>query len=203
MSDRIIKQSKRRREQADDILTLPGFEQDIAGFRKKFGIPIGGIKKPEMPNTWRAKLSDQERLEFDRDIDNLLAKYHLTSSWHDAVKAYILLNQLVGGWLTPRVGHSFDKDDNIIDLHINLEKDTALKDVEEVWPMVEIIQENMPGRFDKNYRPKKPETKERDEKVMKLSAQGKTHKEIAKELGMSYPDVMTIIRNNKKRQSKR
>jgi hypothetical protein len=202
MSSRLNQQLNKLNEQTDDILSLPGFKSDIDSLRNKWNIPIDGLKESETANSWRLRLSDKEQANFDQDIRDIVDKHGLSPSWQRAVTAYVLINQLAGGWLGVVVGHSFDKDNNIVDLHIKLEKDSTLKDVEDVWSMVERFQKKMPGRFDKNYRAKKPENKKRDATVMKLRAEGLDYQQITDETGLAYPDIATIIRNNKKRQSK-
>jgi len=201
-TERFKKISRKLNDQAQDVLRLPGFEPRIVAIRKELSIPGGGFKSTGEAMTVEDLLeSDSKVSQLHAHTNEMLTEFKLRPSWHRAIMTYILLNELRGWFAHPTVSHRLDKDGKIIGLTLEIEKDTILDDIQAMWPVVELMQESMPGRFSKKYKAPTEKNRKLVEDILRLRAEGKPDSDISIELGLNgYSDVSNMVRNYKNRR---
>lgn len=202
MEDAINKRLANQEEQAKDILSLDGLKEKVLELREYLGIPSEGFQNSDDISAWNRNISAEKNNYYNRIIDEILEDYSLGAHWREALKSYILTNQMVGGWILPRVSSKLDgASGQYTEVSIIIHKDTTLGDIETIWSEVEEIQKDMKGRFNKRYKPKKPENRERDNEIMKrYLSDGLSVKEISHEFCIGYLEVQKIIKREKKRR---
>lgn len=202
MEDAINKRLENQEEQAKDILSLDGFKEKVLELREYLGIPSEGFQKSNDISTWNRNISVEKNNYYNRVIDEILEDYSLGAHWRGVLKSYILTNQMVGGWILPRVSCELDgASGQYTEVSIIIHKDTTIGDIVAIWSDVEEIQKDMKGRFDKRYKPKNPENRERDNEIMeRYLSDNVSVKEISHEFGTGYSEVQKIIKREKKRR---
>lgn len=201
-TDRFEEINRRLSNQAMDVLSLPGFKSKVIAIRKELSIPDDGFKPAEEAITVEDLLgSDSKISQLHTHANEILAEFKLRPSWHRAIMTYILLNELRGWFTRPIVSHKLDRNGNITGLTLEIEKDTILDDIQAMWPVVELMQESMPGRFSKKYKAPTEKNRKLVEDILRLRAEGKRDSDISIELGLNgYADVSNMVRNYKNRR---
>ncbi|MBU1685264.1 hypothetical protein KJ662_03350 [Patescibacteria group bacterium] len=194
-----------------------GLRQDLLKLRKKWDIPENGINDNEGAEKWWNEIvrksddykgrNDSEIAinAFGNDIREIMKKYDIHASYHDVVRGYLLYYS-AGIFSQPHnTSISIDyKDFKAVGMKINIFPHTTMKDIQKLWPLVEIQKERMWG-IKRGSKKKKMTNEKTNKRVMELSNAGQSDKEIAKiikqETGhtsLTYADVAKIKYRMKK-----
>lgn len=243
--DYFEKRKKRLTQKIKLLVSRPDFQKEIIELRKKWNIPVDGVKSEELNREWNKNLNtatdkyyDEEwpkhRKElqhlqtratyveyknredelnnaaplnaFGIDIKAILKKYLLNPKWKDPIRRYILFNDpekmglSIGVTIT---GHLNDYEPTEYQLSLQIDEDTTLEDIKEIWPDVMAHQERLIYRKQKKFQPIK--NFERDKEAYDLKQSGKSYNNIADILSkkydkaISYDDVASYIKRYKKK----
>jgi hypothetical protein len=166
--------------QAQDILNRHGFLEAVENLRLS------------LPN---------EQTDFDRGriASKLLKDFNLERKWFEGVKSFLLSGDMVDlkAPLSPIIRTIFDGENQIKELSLILSKDSTLEDVEELWGEVKLQQAKMPGKVKK--KNVMPRNRNRDRIIKELRNEGQSYTKIGEKTGHSYPEIGTILRNERRR----
>lgn len=141
--------------------------------------------------------------EFREDIWSVVRKYRLSPRWHNAIRRYILFNDpdnlnLVAG---VTIVNTWENGMKLIALEIDA--DTTLKDIKQVWPWVKRMQKDLMYKRADKFQPIK--NFERDQRIYELQQEGRSEKDIGdiiqREFGdsLDYNEINIAIKRYKKR----
>lgn len=151
------------------------------------------------------KFNDQVPINnFRNDILSLIKKYKLSKSWENSIKRYLLFNDinnmsppmgnlsLVSGW-----------EDGFRKLSIELDANTTLEDIKNIWPYVMLEQKKLGDKTTDKFQPIK--MFERDCEAYKLKQSGMPYEKIADVLSekygkdYGYEDIGSFIKRYKQK----
>jgi len=211
------------KQKVDLILANPIFHTKVRILRMKWKIPPNGftLKKSIEIKTkkgivrqhvkgkmekWEDRLNESGKSpDFWKDLDNLrkttLKPYKLPDRWLLFLQWYIVYGSKMPV-SSPEIYLRRDDDASEYTLWVKIDGDTTLSDIKRVWKYIKGEQKRL---FDYKKRFKAMPKIQRDKRIMKLSKQGLSDKEIAEQInkdfgrGLIYSDIPKIRQKYKKR----
>jgi len=195
MSNRNLQKLVEKREQQLKLLVYSDeFQKDIKSLRKSHSIPPTGYLRIKLG------LKKLKVIDVNIDIQKILTKFDLPPSWYEAIRYFLVLNNV--NLMPTMLGITIQKDipaDGSIprELSIKIDRFTTLQDLEDMWPLVKIHQQGLSYSELKKQLP----SQNLDLYILakQLRSEGKNTKEIANILSaetgknISYDDVNTYI----------
>jgi hypothetical protein len=141
--------------------------------------------------------------EFREDIWSVVRKYRLSPRWHNAIRRYILFNDPDNLNLAAGVTIVNTWENGMKLIALEIDGDTTLKDIKQVWPWVKRMQKDLMYKRADKFQPIK--NFERDKRIYELEQGGKTLTEIAELINVEFDsalletEVKQIIKRYKKR----
>lgn len=199
MTDVKLQKLVEKREQQLKLLVYNDeFQHIIKSLREKYSIPIDGYEKPEEGLSMLREKVDSE--ELGNDMHDILRKFDLPPDWNDAIKYFLVLNNisLMPTMLGITVQTVIPVDGSIPrELSIKIDRFTTLKDMIDLWPLIETHQQELSTSELKKQQP--TQNLNLYIRAKQLRNEGKTSNEIAdiltNETGetISYDDVNTYM----------
>lgn len=189
---------EKREQQLKLLIYNDEFQYIIKSLRKKHSIPIDGYEKPEEGLSMLREKVDSE--ELCNDMHDILRKFDLPHDWNDAIKYFLVLNNisLMPTMLGITVQTVIPVDGSIPhELSIKIDRFTTFQDLEDMWPLIKIHQQELSNSELKKQLP----TQNLDLyiRAKQLQSEGKDSTEIANILSdetgkdIFYDDVNTYI----------
>jgi hypothetical protein len=141
--------------------------------------------------------------EFREDIWSIVRKYRLSPRWHTGIRRYLLFNDPDNLNLTAGVTMVVTWENGMKRLALEIDGDTTLRDIRQVWPSVKRMQKDLMYRKADKFQPIK--NFERDKMIYELEQDGKSEKDIGdiiqQEFGdtLDYNEINIAIKRYKKR----
>lgn len=201
--------------QATILSHMKRFRLEIDKFREKHKIPKTGVAKSKRHDWYQSyfinptfnaheefgAISDYEILPADKNfieaIRELADKFNLDSRWYHSL--FFLISS--GGYkLNPPYSRSVivsprfndvrlpESEQIVTRIHLEIRKDTSIKDIQRIWNKVEECQNKMIGDVPMKRKMIEAKTIEKYVKVRELEDKGKSHAKIAEELGFYIAD---------------
>ena len=189
------------------LVKMKRFQKAVAKFRETIGIPSTGIP-PDERASWYQQLfikrnvsaTEMHRLfridvnqqtlppnrKFLSQLKSFADSFNLAEQWYSSLFSY-----LVGGeellpptgkpYLEVRVNDARQPADQmeVTSIKINVNQDTALKDIEVLWEKVETLQKEMRAHSAVRRRQMKNDNVEKYMKIREFEIAGKTQQQIA------------------------
>lgn len=208
------KHASRLAEQIKILINNPKFIKDIVGLRKKWSIPIEGLKTNDKWKNWQEWLDDisedfikknilnksnksyknNTRLldqvpvnAFNINLDNLLKKYKLSPDLKNSIRYYLLADDMENMGFSSGVSISskYDNKDGFLNkITLNIGANTTLEDIKAIWGEVSSSQKKLPYKRQEKLQP--IPNLDRDLFIFNLKKEGKSSKEILKILQNEY-----------------
>lgn len=187
---RYIKRDPRKiQEKITYLLSNSGFQASVRSLRKRW--KLSSRDNIEKKKTAIAKLLWDQR--FEHDVNELMKKNDLDSSWEDWIYRHVIFND---------IGPAFDPEAGIIEqdgnqFWIRIDESTNLDDVKKAYKFIALEQ----GKTAKRRRFKK--NLQRDNEIYALAANGKTIQEIyrsMKKMGrdLDFGNIKTVVSRYRK-----
>lgn len=122
------------------------------------------------------------------DIWSVVRKYRLSPRWHTGIRRYLLFNDPDNLNLTAGVTIVTTWENGMKRIALEIDSDTTLKDVKQIWPWVKRMQKDLMYRQAEKFQPIK--NFERDTRIYELDQDGKTLKEIAETINIEFDNAL-------------
>ena len=140
---------------------------------------------------------------FREDIWSVVRKYRLSPRWHTGIRRYLLFNDPDNLNITAGVTMVTTWENGMERLALEIDGDTTLKDIRQIWPWVKRMQKDLMYKRADKFQPIK--NFERDQRIYELQQEGRSEKDIGdiiqREFGdsLDYNEINIAIKRYKKR----
>lgn len=186
------------------LCSVPEFQERILKLRHKWQIPETGFSSDEAYQAWFRNTiyhlrNSTRNMELSGDIMSLIVEFRLSERWLDTIESYLEFDNAETVRLPQdiKIAYKTNPQTGLSRIVIEIGECTTEKDMHPHWIEIKELQSRLSY---KNKSKRQPlHYLGRDLRIVNLSRQGRTGKEIAAETGLGPDEIATILKNYRRR----